>query len=1546
MLDAGAGTGKTTVMAQRYVEHLLASDQRATRLTEPGPRPRVTGTGQAGARLLAEWPGLVPAEVVAITFTVKAADELRQRIRSELLARVEGPRADPRLQGRPEVAEALAAALDEAPIGTIDSFLQRLVLPHLAWLLPMPPERLVRDDERLALAGAARDRVWRLRSPGHARWSGVPEALAVPLLAARDRVLAWSGGRAGADERLRALMGVQGMVDAFGRTTPGLWEQDEVRLAASLEARVRAWCDGAVAARLEALEASLRAWWEALRDVGEAVELADALAEPAGRVGVAADLLETQPLDVMQRLVRLHRLRALLQGRGRDGRLDGTWLAWGLPASGDGWDHGLKRTRDPVVKGHQDAVKAAVSDGRGEVLLALAAAAEALVGDPWPEVPAEWWAGLTPGQAAAPPATPADETTAVSRAGALRLVIDLSVLVQGTRAIREQMVLEEGRFDHSDIQSWAEELLLQRPPRRLHGIDPRALAALEQGPSEPWCDDHVARAWPLLQAAEDQAAVEDVLHRVLAARRGVRALIVDEFQDTNTAQWRLLGRLLGARDTAGLRRGDPGLWGPTVCLVGDRKQSIYRFRQAQVEVMRTASAQIEYAVAREVGDPRLAGLLDPTGVRQPARGRGGGGFQRASELAAGSAGTPAALLPWPDGARPGRVELRRNHRTLGGLLRTVDALAGAVLDPSLRDLDGSWHAEPQELVPGRGPGGRLDWLVPAHASSEDGWSRNEREHELLAARLRALLDGRPIGEEAAAPVAAEDVLILVPRRTHQTDLLARLARWGVPALPERGGGLLERPIVRDLVALASALARPWRVHDVAWLASSAVVGLTDQTLEEVLGDDADRSRPFARLVEVLGDDPLAGWLVRWRRSAAGGDLAAALREALEATDLLVAHAGPTALADAEQFVALVHEASAAAGDDAVRTLASVERWLEAPPGAVPAPAAALPGAVRVLTIHGSKGLEAPVVALVGLFDPAHSPLLIEQSSGVLATPDWVAGSWRPWRDGLQAHEGMWQLGRRVLRSQAIAEQRRLLYVGLTRVRDHLILVGAPEPTERLEDGRIRVPLSASRSHPALGTMLVDGLSAITAGAGPWRQHAARSGTELRLPAGVNMATPSLGVAGLDQMLVLSSVEQVETPPLAAAPADAFARRLARSPRPPEPPPPAVGSGHIQLRLPPHGLDVAAGCRRRSWLEHGLGLRPTRAVGEQALRERLEAGGRAEDDRFDPATLGLVVHDLLERAVGAGVAPDPGEGQRSPGLQWRPPGHQRLIDPEQQADAFASQGVDDASDALRRRVARLATLLATGPAGDWLDGRGGVTSLEAEWAFRGRLDRAIEPFDRVERPGAHAGRRIERVRLDLEGRVDLIVRGEDMDGPWVQVIDLKTEGCAGPWPEAPDPAIHPQAVPPTAEARTPAEAAMLQRHRMQLTVYTRMLADLETARAAAGLPTATVRPPAILNAANGRLIALTPAEYDAAQADLDTLLGELARIDAGLPEARALVAPLPLDRAETCARCPLYSGPVRLCAPAPDAVLDAVHADDDSLEGTPGRLPLTPTRTSG
>ena len=143
VIDAGAGTGKTSTIVDRVIEHYLSSDQRATRLLPVPTRPSSTVGGvtihPASERVnLQEWGGLLPGEVVLLTFTNRAANEMKDRLRQAISRLRPGPisddgtiRRDPRI--RSQDSSVALTLLEDAPIGTIDSFLSQLVSPYRGW---------------------------------------------------------------------------------------------------------------------------------------------------------------------------------------------------------------------------------------------------------------------------------------------------------------------------------------------------------------------------------------------------------------------------------------------------------------------------------------------------------------------------------------------------------------------------------------------------------------------------------------------------------------------------------------------------------------------------------------------------------------------------------------------------------------------------------------------------------------------------------------------------------------------------------------------------------------------------------------------------------------------------------------------------------------------------------------------------------------------------------------------------------------------------------------------------------------------------------------------------------------------------------------------------------------------------------------------------------------------------------------------------------------------------------------------------------------------
>ncbi|MEC7096762.1 MAG: UvrD-helicase domain-containing protein, partial [Candidatus Thermoplasmatota archaeon] len=172
-IDAGAGTGKTAVMAERYVQHLLTEFQRAKQLLPNGPRTPIQGQGalRTPARersKLVEWKGLLPSEVVAITFTRKAASELRSRIRKRLA------QTDTNLHAiNSGDVEMLLGNLEDAPISTIDAFLSRLVTPYLDILTSLPTGEQIAEVRSPMLISETINSAWRIRTVYDADEAGI-----------------------------------------------------------------------------------------------------------------------------------------------------------------------------------------------------------------------------------------------------------------------------------------------------------------------------------------------------------------------------------------------------------------------------------------------------------------------------------------------------------------------------------------------------------------------------------------------------------------------------------------------------------------------------------------------------------------------------------------------------------------------------------------------------------------------------------------------------------------------------------------------------------------------------------------------------------------------------------------------------------------------------------------------------------------------------------------------------------------------------------------------------------------------------------------------------------------------------------------------------------------------------------------------------------------------------------------------------------------------------------------------------------------------------
>lgn len=525
------------------------------------------------------------------------------------------------------------------------------------------------------------------------------------------------------------------------------------------------------------------------------------------------------------------------------------------------------------------------------------------------------------------------------------------------------------------------------------------------------------------RAAAALGSADDPGELLLKLDASIRHLLIDEFQDTSQTQLDLLRTL-----TSGWQAGD----GRSLFLVGDPMQSIYRFRKAEVGLF------------LEVADIGV-GELTPDFLNLTDNFR-----------------SQAGIVEWV------------NQSFAGLLPKRSDAAAGAIAySPST-----AFH----EALP--------DPAVRFHPawSRASGTPAEEQAEEIALGLVRqALIDHKG----AKHPVA-----VLVRARSHLGNLTRRLAQEGIRCRAVDLVPLALRPVVADLVQLVRALSHP--ADRLAWLSvlRAPYCGLTLTSLQRLFGDDhitpvpvlleralriapptAPVATPPAASIEPQGslfdaapaapESPAAqavlsadeferlrqvAAILLDKRNASGAMPFAAWVESLwRRLGGPALYAGMSVSNDAESLFQLLERLAPHGGIDPAALDAGISRLFAAPDAADEDD-----GAVEIMTMHKSKGLQFETVILYGLHRAPRgdqAPLVrFEQSSGRV-----LFGPVKP-RAEVEADPISRYLGAREAR-RASYEIDRLLYVAATRARKRLHLVGHVAVDEAT--GQAKTPPSAS-----------------------------------------------------------------------------------------------------------------------------------------------------------------------------------------------------------------------------------------------------------------------------------------------------------------------------------------------------------------------------------------------------------------------------------------------------------------------------------------------------
>ena len=528
-------------------------------------------------------------------------------------------------------------------------------------------------------------------------------------------------------------------------------------------------------------------------------------------------------------------------------------------------------------------------------------------------------------------------------------------------------------------------------------------------------DDLLDRTAALLSAGP--GAAQWVLYKL---DQGIDHVLLDEAQDTSPRQWDLLAPLLEA-----LEEGAGGR-ARTRFVVGDEKQSIYSFQGARPErflAEETAftAAQphpdapprerVRFELSFRTGQTILDAVDHVWAICGPD----------AAAPAAGRDGTTAGPAPEVKFAVP------RHH------------FARRTGTPGVVEL---W---PLTRHPGKPPE-RPAWDMPLDVESEAS-ARNklaERVAAEIAARLAAgeAVFDRHGDTEVPRPVEPGDIMVLVQSRGplfHQ--IIRRLKARRIPVAGADRIRLREDVGVQDLLALARFALCPGDDFNLACVLKGAFCGLVDDdTALFPLAHDRGtaslwsrlqaRTDPtFAPVAAFLADlVPLAGALAPYDFLATV--LEQPLPDGRTGWRALVERLGREVREPVEALLgrALDHGRTGQPG------LAAFLAAIEATDPDVKRELDQGGSGVRVMTVHGAKGLEAPVVILPDTTSngrTATSRLFPEPASGAVI-----------WAAGMASLTGGLQEAVAAARAAVRAERARLLYVAMTRARDRLILAGA------------------------------------------------------------------------------------------------------------------------------------------------------------------------------------------------------------------------------------------------------------------------------------------------------------------------------------------------------------------------------------------------------------------------------------------------------------------------------------------------------------------------
>ncbi len=590
------------------------------------------------------------------------------------------------------------------------------------------------------------------------------------------------------------------------------------------------------------------------------------------------------------------------------------------------------------------------------------------------------------------------------------------------------------------------ELLLDACLRHLsHWIAERVLESAELRRAEGRLEFH-----DLLVLARDLLRRDASVRSALQER--FERLLLDEFQDTDPIQIELAVRIAGGAEAVAEDWREVEVPEGRLFVVGDPKQSIYRFRRANIATYLTAQDLLGETVALTTNFRTVSPILDWINTVF-------GSLIQPQEAAQPSYQSLSPHRTGPSSSRPAKVVSPQPADVSGDQLSLLGDLDESPDPPSPSDeisdlatvlpfrrtsdeaADVPDQAEYDETV--SGPAVTILGAEP-HADLPRAQASVLREREagdIAAVVEQALTDGWLVYDERAdgwRPAEAGDIAVLVPARTSLPFLEDALDRADIPYRAEASSLVYQTAEVRDLLACARALGDPSDQLALVTTLRSPLFGCGDDDLYvwKRSGGSFNLTAPIpdGLLTHPVGE--AMSWLwgtykaARWLTPSEVLAKIVADRRMLE-----VAAIGPRAR-DAWRRVRFVIDQARAWSEVEHGGLRSYLAWAAHQGEETSRVAeAVLPetdaDAVRVMTIHAAKGLEFPIVILSGMTAAPNR----QRGVQVLWPPD--GGYAVKLKSSVQTED--FDLVQPVDEQMDEYERRRLLYVAATRARDHLVV---------------------------------------------------------------------------------------------------------------------------------------------------------------------------------------------------------------------------------------------------------------------------------------------------------------------------------------------------------------------------------------------------------------------------------------------------------------------------------------------------------------------------